>query len=95
MAILLWCLCLLLTLWMVSLRPSATVRTGIASFSLWLGTKEAKALDRPFSRTRTRGISHPPGECVSGVIGLAVQRYVIRGLVAGYRVLYQVTGGVR
>jgi hypothetical protein len=49
------CLCILLTLWVVSSRPSATVRTGTARSSLWWDTGEANRLREKVQQYRDAG----------------------------------------
>jgi CHAT domain-containing protein len=49
------CLCLILTLWVVGSRPSATIRTGSNESDPWWGTKEAREIRQAAERFRAAG----------------------------------------
>jgi CHAT domain-containing protein len=49
------CLCVILTLWMVSSRPSATILPGAPSFGAWWGTPESKKIAKQADSARRAG----------------------------------------
>src|ERR1700722_17762796 len=49
------CLCVILTLWMVSSRPSASILPGAPSFGAWWGTPESKKIARQADSARRAG----------------------------------------
>jgi CHAT domain-containing protein len=49
------CLCVILTLWMVSSRPSASILPGVPSFGAWWGTPESKKLAKQADSARRSG----------------------------------------
>src|SRR5580692_9247443 len=49
------CLCVILTLWMVSSRPSASILPGAPSFGAWWGTPESRKIARQADSARRAG----------------------------------------
>src|SRR5580698_10016856 len=49
------CLCVILTLWMVSSRPSASILPGAPSFGAWWGTPESKKFAKQADNARRSG----------------------------------------
>src|SRR5579864_1088644 len=49
------CLCVVLTLWMVSSRPSASILPGAPSFGAWWGTPESKKIAKQADTARRAG----------------------------------------
>lgn len=52
------CLCVILTLWMVSSRPSASILPGASSFGAWWGTPESRKIARQADSARRAGDLH-------------------------------------
>ena len=55
MAVIPRCLCVVLTLWMVSSRPSASILPGAPSFGAWWGTPESKKFAKQADTARRAG----------------------------------------
>ena len=50
-----WCLCVILTLWMVSSRPSASILPGASASGAWWGTPESKQFAKQADNARRNG----------------------------------------